>query len=126
MTRDFGRILRDINGKSMVFGDAEGSPNGGPSLIPATLGRVAAEGLLHQEPGEKIADSDKLLRWMLAGRVVKGGVVDLTIDELALVRSQIGKRFVVSVAGPAFVALEAPPPSMNDPLGQLLDSPVAG
>jgi len=53
-----------------------------------------------------LSGEEKAKRWLLATRIYANSDVDLTIDEVSLIKKLIGKAFGPIIVGPAFEILE--------------------
>lgn len=81
---------------------------GRPAL---TLKRAMVNALQAIFEDERGLDGEKKLeRWKLAMKIHLGGEVDLTTDEIVLVKRLVGKLYGPSVVGPVWTALEADKP----------------
>ncbi|WVK90006.1 hypothetical protein [Burkholderia phage vB_BpP_HN02] len=69
-----------------------------------TLGEVIGQALLAMD--KDVSGDEKYRRYKLWKVVSEGGEVDLTIEDLALIKSRIGATFVTMVVGRAFDLLE--------------------
>ena len=126
MFRDVDVVLNDVSGKPLydnlslqdvLSASAEMSDEQRETIVEAlnktgrpqiTLKRVAVNALQAIFEDERNLDgSEKLKRWQLAMKIHLGGDVDLTTEEIALVKKLIGKLYGASVVGPAWTALEA-------------------
>lgn len=73
-----------------------------------SLKRAAVNALQAMFEDERNLDgAEKLKRWQLAMKVHAGGEVELTIDDLALIKRLVGKLYGPAVVGPVWSALEA-------------------
>jgi len=98
MRLDVSKVLKGIDGRDMT--DATGAP--------ATLGAVAVIALTGNYADEpQLAGEEKFARYELALRMVRGGVVELTVDQLAKIKALIGKGLGVAAVGAAWSAIEA-------------------
>lgn len=70
---------------------------------PVTLASATVEALLlpSQDSGE-----DKAKAYHLAMRVSKGGVQEVTVEEIAAIKKKIGEQWPPIIVGPAFDMLE--------------------
>jgi hypothetical protein len=92
-----GQILTDLDGKEI------------PSLSgePATLRGVSTEALIATFKSEEPSGEEKLKRWELALKVKKSeDPVDLTSDEIVLIKKLIGKAYGPMISGQAWQMLE--------------------
>lgn len=97
MKIDTQQMIHDLEGEVVQL------DNG----IECTLGRVCCRALLGNYRGEEaLPGEDKYARWELAGRISKGGEVELTVEEVAQVKMLIGKGFTTLVVGAAYHLLE--------------------
>lgn len=58
---------------------------------PITLGRVAVEVLCGMEQGEKVTGEQKLARFKLAQRIRRGDPVQVSVEEVALLKERLAK-----------------------------------
>lgn len=97
MKRDFSAALA-FKGKPVKEGE---------TIL--TLGSLAVSVLLMTDEQNVSAD-DKFKRFKLAERIADGGVQDVTVEEVALVKRQIGRTCQPIVVGPAYELLETDVP----------------
>ena len=93
-----GKIFTDLDGKEIP------SQNG----KPATLGGVSVDALLATFQDEQnLSGEEKLKRWELAVKI-KNGVdpVELSVEEIALIKKLIGKAYGPLISGQAWQMLE--------------------
>ena len=104
MAIDFTQPITNLDGSEIK--DADGKP------VVSTLGRVAEQALLavyaderDQSGKETITPEEKFKRWKLASKV-QGKDVNLSIEELALLKKLIGKAFPPLIVGQAWKLLD--------------------
>jgi len=112
MKRNIAIQLVDVDGVPMRFPATSGQDGGQDADRPLRLYDVARAALLAQFPDEQNLDGEqKYQRYRLVSRMAKamanGGAVDLTAEEIALLKKLIGKGYGPGVVGPAFEALES-------------------
>jgi hypothetical protein len=74
---------------------------------PATLARLCVQALGAALPDEQDQTAeDKVRAWSLGGKIVRGGVVDLPAEDIALLKKRVGKLYGPFVVGPCLEALE--------------------
>ena len=99
MKIDFSTVLVDIEGKAL-----DSSPE---DKTPATVSKVAIEALLATFSDETIEGAEKLKRWELASKIKNAvSLVDITVEEITLVKKLIGKAFGPTVVGQVYQLLE--------------------
>lgn len=104
MKRDFSAVLT-FAGKPVKEQDAE-----------LNLGGVAVSALLLLRQDESnISGEDKFKRYKLAERLTSGGVIDVSVEELALLKKLIGAMYQPIVVGAAFDLLERDPLAAAQP-----------
>lgn len=98
MLVDFGKEFKDLDGNKIANIPGKTS----------TLKEVVIEALLAVFEDEKnLTGDEKLKRWELAKRVKSAsGVLELSVEEVALIKKLIGKGYGVLVVGQAFSMLE--------------------
>lgn len=97
MQRNFDTILKDFDGNPIVDGGRE-----------LTLKLVSVNSLMVPYPDETTLTGDeKMSRYLLAQRIHPGGVIELRVEEVAKLKTLIGKAYGPIVVGPAFQILEA-------------------
>src|ERR1700741_2559296 len=95
MKRNFSTVLT-FAGKPVKEADVE-----------LNLGGVAVSALLMlRQDDSNISGDEKFRRYKLAERLTAGGVVDVSVEELALIKSLIGGMYQPIVVGAAFDLLE--------------------
>jgi hypothetical protein len=93
MKRNFSTPIRRIDGSE--FSE------------PQTLATVAFQAATLQMQGDdRLAGPDKLRLYQIAQKVHAGGIVDVSAEDITLLKERIGKAFAVEVVGAAYAALE--------------------
>jgi hypothetical protein len=83
--------------------DGAALQTGGNESKPFTLKLAAVEALMRDtDQDAKQSGEQKLKRFDLAERIFKGGEIEITPEEAALIKERIGKGFTPAVVGPAF------------------------
>lgn len=97
MKIDFAQTLRDLDGKPIKKGK-----------IDMSLASICVDALLSLDPKNtaNIDGKEKVVRYELAKRIHKGGVVDLTTDEISKIKKLVGKLYFPIIVGQAFMMLE--------------------
>ena len=100
MKVDFDAMLKALDGNPIPFDD-KGQPT--------TLKDVCVAPLVNElgNDRESSTGDDKFKRWQLAGRIAKGGVVEISADEVKMLKERIGKGYGAVIVGPAWTLLEA-------------------
>lgn len=96
MKVDFGIKIVNLAGKPIVEDGTE-----------VTLGIVAANALLADNPQTKTAGAEKLKRFTLAQRAYPSGVEDITLEEATQLKEAIAEWCPTLVVGQAWTAIEA-------------------
>lgn len=100
MKRDFGIELVGLKGAKLVDGEGK----------PLTTGSVSVNALMGQYPDEQgLTGDEKFKRYQLAARIADGDVLEVSAEEVALLKRLIGKGYLPMVVGPAYLALESEP-----------------
>jgi hypothetical protein len=99
MQVNFDQKLLNLDGTEVV------NPN---DKEPTLLRGIAVTALLAQFEDERsLSGEDKLKRWELALKIKNGeDPIELSVEEISLVKKLIGKGFVVLVVGQAWKMLE--------------------
>lgn len=93
MIRNFESPMLDLEGQP--YSDA------------ATLKSVVFGAIRAQVPGDdQLSIENKMRLYVLAGKVAKGGVVEVSAEDLALMKDRVGKAYPPLVMGEAFRLLE--------------------
>jgi hypothetical protein len=90
---------------SQVLIDLEGSPivdNG----KPVTLGAITAQALLAADPNTPESGDDKARAYDIATRVYRAGEVEVSVEDVALMKKKIGQFMTAIVVGQTFRMLE--------------------
>lgn len=98
---DFSKPIRGIDGKP--FTDEKGAS------IDKSLGKFCEDALLAAYPDEtSLEGTEKFKRWQLAAKIAKDGGknVDLSVEELALVKKLVGKGYPPMIVGPVWLMLD--------------------
>lgn len=93
MKRDFSKELA-FKGKPVKEGETV-----------LTLGGLAVSVLLMTEE-QNVPGDEKFKRFKLAERIADGGIQDVTVEDIALIKRRIGLTCQPIVVGPAFELLE--------------------
>ncbi|MFA5406994.1 MAG: hypothetical protein WC307_06580 [Candidatus Nanoarchaeia archaeon] len=96
MEIDFNQTINDLDGKPI--------PNELHEAV--TLKSISRTALLNMAPDEKLKPEDKVKRYDLAMKIYLGTKVDLTIEEIAMLKPIIGNSFGPLVVGRAYSMLE--------------------
>ena len=98
MKIDFSAVIKDLDGDPVKDGEKD-----------ATLGRVACTALLASYADEQnLAAEDKVRRFRLAEIAAKGGEREVKVEDVALIKTLIGKAFAPLVVGRAYDSIEPP------------------
>lgn len=108
MKRNFSLPLNDIDGNPLVNNN-----------LPFTLGSAAIGALLATFEDERhLPGEQKFQRYMLANKIhANPEALEVSAEEIAMLKNLIGKAYTPIVVGPAFLALESdtgngePPPN---------------
>jgi len=93
--------LKTFDGKPMMDADSNGN------AVEATVKTVLVNAIL--VPGKEDKGVDKVRKYELAKMIFKGGEVDLTPEDIVLIKQQVGDNFAPVVVGQIFEMLS------NDP-----------
>lgn len=104
MKIEFNRGLKKLDGKDLM----QPLPNGTETKDPATLKSVTTNALLANFSDElTLPGSEKADRYNLAMRINASlGAIEVSIEELALIKKLIGKGFGPLYVGQAYLMLE--------------------
>jgi hypothetical protein len=98
MKIDFSAVIKDLDGDAVKGGEKD-----------ATFGRVACSALLASYADEQnLPAEDKVKRFRLAEVASKGGEQEMKVDDVALIKTLIGKAFAPLVVGRAYDIIEPP------------------
>jgi hypothetical protein len=98
MKIDFSAVIKDLDGDAVKDGEKD-----------ATLGRVACTALLASYADEQsLVAEDKVKRFRLAEVAARGGEQEMKIDDVALIKTLIGKAFAPLIVGRAYDIIEPP------------------
>ena len=98
MKIDFSAVIKDLDGEAVKDGEKD-----------ATLGRVACTALLASYADEQdLAAEDKVKRFRLAEVAARGGEQEIKVDDVALIKTLIGKAFAPLIVGRAYDIIEPP------------------
>lgn len=95
MKVNFGATMKDMDGSDVI-------ENG----KPVTLAAIGVVSLLANFDKENPAVEEKLARYRIAHKIKDGGIVDLTVEELSVVKAMVGKVYGTMIVGQAFQLLE--------------------
>ena len=99
MKIDFSAAIKDLDGDAVKDGDKD-----------ATLGRVACTALLASYADEQnLPAEDKIKRFRQAETAAKGGAQEVRVEDVALIKTLIGKAFAPLIVGRAFDIIDRHP-----------------
>jgi len=98
MKFNVNEVLKALNGQTLKDVDANGES------IDATLKTAIVNALL--APVQKESGVDKVKKYELATRVYKNDEVELTAEEISLIKKCVGENFAPIVVGQVFNILE--------------------
>ena len=90
--------LKMLDGQVMMDNDGKGN------AVEASLKTLLVNAVL--APTEKELGVDKVKKYELAKMIFKGGEVDLTAEDITLIKKQVGENFAPIVVGQVFEMLE--------------------
>lgn len=97
------------------FEEAMLDHEGKPYTDGLTLKTVALTALTMEAIGdERMTASDKVKIFLLATKLAPGGTIDLSVEELTLLRERIGKTIRPIACGYAFKLLDADPSTTTE------------
>lgn len=95
MAIDFNTAILDLNGQELIAGEA------------GTIKAVCLQGLIATFPDEQdLPVGEKVKRFCLATKIAPGGSIDLTCDEVGLLKMVVGKGFGPLVVGRVWAAID--------------------
>lgn len=112
MKRNFSAPIRDIKGAPILTMEEQGPDGEGkaqpPKQVPATLAFASFAALTMPLRGDEAMGAEQKLRlYALTQKVHAGGVVDVSAEDIALLKERIGRAHGVLVVGRAYELLEA-------------------
>ena len=97
---DYG--FKTIDGKEIKAEDASSSLNLGMVCINSLLMTLKDD---RGQP-ENLSGKEKLKMYDLSMKMKDGGMIDLTTEEIVLIKDRVGKAYNVLIVGQAFKILE--------------------
>lgn len=94
---NFTVTLQNLDGKPLI---AE------QETSPMTLGDAAANALVNQYRDENVSGQDKVKRWALALRIHKASDIELTADDVKLIKDLVAKAYGPLVVGQVWSILD--------------------
>jgi len=105
MLINFATTLNALDGEPLEMQKSKQGPN-----VLMTLGAAVVEALLvHTDMDNQLSGTVKFARWKLAQKITEQtdeGNVDVTIDEIKMMKDRVGEVCTAIVVGPAFLILE--------------------
>jgi hypothetical protein len=92
---DFTTVLVDLAGKPIVIEEG-----------PMTLGAAAAAALVGQYKDDNPAGQDKVKRWALAMRVHNAKDIELTADDVKLIKDMVAKAYGPLIVGQVWAIVD--------------------
>jgi len=92
------QTLKTLDGKTMMDADSSGN------AVEATVKTLLVNAVLAPTKDEK--GVDKVRKYELAKMIFKGGEVDLTPEDVVLIKEQVGNNFAPIVVGQVFEMLD--------------------
>lgn len=96
MKINFNIELKDMDGKPIMETKDK----------PLLLDKVCVNAVLSEIPDEKTTGEQKLQRFQLAKKIYGAGEIDVTAEEIVLLKDKIGKLYLPLVVGQVFEILE--------------------
>ena len=90
--------LKTLDGQTMMDNDGNGN------AVEASLKTLLVNAVLAPTKDEK--GVDKVRKYELAKLIFKGGEVDLTAEDITLIKKQVGENFAPIVVGQVWDILE--------------------
>lgn len=84
--------MKDLNGETIYSEEGRARP----------MKSIVTEALLASFPNETASGEEKLKRYLLAMKVNVGGEVDLSPEEIVMIKDLVGKGFSPLVVGQVF------------------------
>ena len=110
MPIDFAQTLTALNGATITDRQPDGvDDKGRPKVkdVPMTLGIVAVMGLVNEREGEDLTGMQKFENYALAQRIYGAtGALDLSAEQVVVVKERIGQMFSPAVIGSAWPMLD--------------------
>lgn len=93
MELNFDAKVKSIEGKDLMIVNAANKEE------PATLKWVAVEALMANPRNDNADGQEKIRRYTLAQKIHKGGIVNCTTEEIALMKERVGACMATNVVG---------------------------
>ena len=115
MRYDFGKELVNYDGETIMRPkNTKAAPKPGerPEEVPATLGWAATQALVALYEDERsLSGDEKFSRFTLAQRIAKGGVVEVSIDEVKTIKDMMAKHWSTPIVGASWPIFDDPLPA---------------
>jgi hypothetical protein len=95
MIIDFTKVLKTMEGEPLKDG-----------IEDLTLKSVCVNGLLATMQNDQPSGEEKLKRYLLATQINNDDEVDVSAEDISLIKKMVGMSFPTIVAGQAFMMLE--------------------
>jgi len=101
MRVDVNQTLKALNGEVLKDNDGKGN------VVDATLKTAIVNGLLAPvQQGKNESGLDKVKKYELATRVYKNDEVELTAEDIVLIKKCVGENFAPIVVGQVYEMLD--------------------
>ena len=87
-----------------------GDDNKKPIPIALSLGEACADALLGMSDTDRTeSGTEKFVRWQLASKVINAEEIELTAEDVTLIKDRVGKWYGPMTVGPVYNLLEGKP-----------------
>ena len=99
--KNLNTTINDLYGKPLMGGEG-----------PLTLRAAMVQGLAYEAQAENgrqpSSGEDRFKRWFIANKIQSSDdTVELTAEEIALVKSKVGEAYLMIVVGPVWTMIES-------------------
>lgn len=99
---NFTEVLTDMEGKPLT--ESSKLPGSNGAVVDVTLRKICQNALLSNDP--KMSGEEKIKRYILAQRIQQQDLMELSADDISLIKKEIAIYFSPLIVGKAYELLD--------------------